>query len=83
MRNTRASLKKYHLAKFFVADLNPTENICFSRCKKWSKTSKMYETNYSDKRSFKLWFLHNFTALISVIAILFYEAEVDVLVLKS
>ena len=52
MQNTRASLKKYNLAKFFVADLNPTENVCFSRCKKWSKTSKMYETNYSDERSF-------------------------------
>ena len=27
--------------------------------KRWSKTSEMHEANYSDKRSFKLCFLHN------------------------
>ena len=68
MQNTGASSKKYHFTKFHVAVLIPTENVCLSRCKRWLKTSKMYEANYSDKRSFKLWFLDNFTALISVIA---------------
>ena len=45
MQNTRASLKKYHFTKFCVAVLIPTENICFSRCKRWSKTSEMHEAN--------------------------------------
>ena len=69
MENTGASFRKYHFTKFCVAALIPTENICFSRCKRWSKTSEMHEANYSDKRSFKLCFLHNCTALISVIAV--------------
>ena len=60
---------KYHFTRFCVAILIPTENICLSRCKRWLKTSEMHEANYSDKRSFKLCFLHNFTALISVIAV--------------
>ena len=49
------------------------------------KTSKMCEANnYSDKRSFKLWFLHDFTALISVIAVFVsYEVGVEVLVLAN
>ena len=63
MQNTGASLKKYHVTKFCVAALIRTENMCFSRCKRWSKTSEMHEANYSDKRSFKLCFLHNYTAL--------------------
>ena len=68
-------MKKYHFINFFVAVLIPTENICFSRCKKWSKALAMYEGGGGggggggDKRSFKLCFLHNFTALISLIAV--------------
>ena len=69
MQNTGAGLKKYHFTKFYVAVLIPTGNVCFSRCERWLKTSKMYEANYSDKMSFKLWLLHNFTALISVIVV--------------
>ena len=65
MQNTRASLKKYHFTKFCVAVLIPTENICFSD----KKASEMHEVNYSDKRTFRLYFLHNCTALISVIAV--------------
>ena len=56
-------------SNFCVAVLIPTENICFSRCKRRSKTSEMHEANYWDKRSFKLCFLHNCTALISVIPV--------------
>ena len=44
-------MRKYHFTKFCVAVLIPTENICFSRCKRWSKTLEMHEANYSDKRS--------------------------------
>ena len=33
------------------------------------KDDEMHAANYSDKRSFKLCFLHNCTALISVIAV--------------
>ena len=54
MQNTGAGLKKYHFTKFYVAVLIPTRNVCFSRCERWLKTSKMYEANYSDKMSFKL-----------------------------
>ena len=64
MENAGASLKKYHSTKFCVSVLIPTENICFSRCKRGSKTSEMYEANYSDERSFKLCF-----SIISVIAV--------------
>ena len=42
MQNTETGFKKYHFAKFCVAVLIPAENICFSRCKKWLKTSEMY-----------------------------------------
>ena len=85
MQNIGASLKTYHFTKFCVAVLIPTENMCFSRCKRWLKTSEMHEANYLDKRSFKLCFLHNCTALISVTAVLAlsYEVEVDTLVLNS
>ena len=69
MQNTGASFKKYHFSKFCVAVLIPTENICFSRCKRWSKPSKMHEANYWDKKSFKLCFLHYCPALIPVIAV--------------
>ena len=60
---------KYNFTKFSVAVFIPTKNICFSCCKRWSKTSKMHEANYWDKRSFKLCFLHNCTAFISVSAV--------------
>ena len=49
MQNTGASFRKYHFTNFCVAVLIPTENICFSCCKRWSKTSEMQEDNYSDK----------------------------------
>ena len=45
MQNTGASLKKYHFTKFCVAVLIPTENIWFSCCKRWSKTSEMSEAS--------------------------------------
>ena len=35
----------------------------------------MHEANYSDKRSFKLCFLHNCTALISVIAVFVLSSQ--------
>ena len=69
MQNTGASLKKYHVTTFCVAVHIPAENICFPLCKRWSKTSEVHEANYSDKKYFKLCFLHNCTALISVIAV--------------
>ena len=78
------NLKKYHFTKFSVAVLIPTENICFPHCKRWLKTSEIYEANYLDKRSFKLWFLHNFTALISVMAIfVFIQVKLTFSSLKS
>ena len=35
----------------------------------WKPSSEMYKANYSDKRSFKLRLLYNFTAFISAIAV--------------
>ena len=45
------------------------KTYAFHVVKRRSKISEMHEANYWDKRSFKLWFLHIFTALISVIAV--------------
>ena len=52
----RGQFEKISRTKFCVSVLIPTENICFSRCERWSKTSEMHEANYSDERSFKLCF---------------------------
>ena len=43
---TGTSLKECHFTESCLTVLIPTENICFQRCERWSKTSEMYE----DKR---------------------------------